>query len=216
MNEVKRYVNTVERHLRLDRPTRLRVMNDLASDLQSRLDAGETLADIQADLGDARTLAETLNQEFADHRDNASPWRWAFLGLAVFLALVFAINGLTARQQAATIGIIGGADGPTAIFVTTDYSLLNGLRDFSWLLTLVGGYWLLGPARRGSRKRLLVPIVLCGGAFLFQLVCIIQYMGSVGGDTPTMLRLLISAVAVNGIWLSGLLLWQAVRAWRRR
>ena len=61
MNEVKRYVNTVERHLHLDRSTRLRVMNDLASDLQSRLDAGETLADIQADLGDARTLAETLN-----------------------------------------------------------------------------------------------------------------------------------------------------------
>ena len=35
MNEVKRYVNTVERHLRLDRTTRLRVMNDLASDLQA-------------------------------------------------------------------------------------------------------------------------------------------------------------------------------------
>lgn len=216
MNEVKRYVNTVERHLHLDRTTRLRVMNDLASDLQSRLEAGETLADIQADLGDARTLAETLNQEFADHRDNASPWRWAFLALAVFLALVFAVNGLTARQQAATIGIIGGADGPTAIFVTTDYSFLNGLRDFSWLLTLVGGYWLLGPARRGPRKRLLVPLILCGGAFLVQLVCIFQYMGSVGGDTLTMIRFLVSAVAVNGIWLSGLLLWQAVRAWRSR
>ena len=40
MNEMKRYVNTVERCLRLDPATRLRVMNDLASDLQSRLEAG--------------------------------------------------------------------------------------------------------------------------------------------------------------------------------
>lgn len=216
MNEVKRYVNTVERYLRLDRRTRLRVMNDLASDLQSRLDAGETLEDIRADLGDARTLAETLNREFADHRDNASPWRWAFLVLAIFLALVFAVNGLSARQEAASIGIIGGADGPTAIYVTTQYSLMSGLRDLAWLVTLVGGYWLLGPARRGSRKRLLVPMILCGAACLLQLICIVGYMSSVGGDPLTMLRFLVSNVAVSGIWLSGLLLWQAVRAWRRR
>lgn len=216
MNEVKRYVNTVERHLRLDRRTRLRVMNDLASDLQSRLDAGETLEDIRADLGDARTLAETLNREFADHRDNASPWRWAFLVLAIFLALVFAVNGLSARQEAASIGIIGGADGPTAIYVTTQYSLMSGLRDLAWPVTLVGGYWLLGPARRGSRKRLLVPMILCGVACLLQLICIVGSMSSVGGDPLTMLRFLVSNVAVSGIWLSGLLLWQAMRAWRRR
>lgn len=216
MNEVKRYVNTVERNLRLDRATRLRVMNDLASDLQSRLDAGETLEDIRADLGDARTLAETLNREFADHRDNASPWRWAFLVLAIFLALVFAVNGLSARQEAASIGIIGGADGPTAIYVTTQYPLMSGLRDLAWLVTLVGGYWLLGPARRGSRKRLLVPMILCGAACLLQLICIVGSMSSVGGDPLTMLRFLVSNVAVSGIWLSGLLLWQAVRAWRRR
>ena len=91
MNEIKRYVNTVERHLHLDRATRLRVMNDLAGDLQSRLEAGESLAEIQAELGDARTLADTLNREFADHRDSASPWRWAFLALAVFLVLVLAV-----------------------------------------------------------------------------------------------------------------------------
>lgn len=216
MNEVKRYVNTVERNLRLDRATRLRVMNDLASDLQSRLDAGETLADIQADLGDARTLAETLNQEFADHRDNASPWRWAFLALAVFLALVFAVNGLTARQQAASIGIIGGADGPTAIFVTTQYGTPDALHGLSWVAALAGGYCLLGPARRGSRKRLLLPMILCGAAVLVQLVWAVNYLGSVSGDLLTMLRFLVYAMVVSGIWLSGWLLWRTVRDWRRR
>mgnify|MGYP005763467891 FL=1 len=79
MNEIKRYVNRVEWNLRLDWPTRVRVMNDLASDLQSRLEAGETLADIRADLGGPEQLAATLNEAFADHRDPAPRWRWWLL-----------------------------------------------------------------------------------------------------------------------------------------
>lgn len=214
MNEVKRYVNTVERHLHLDRSTRLRVMNDLASDLQSRLDAWETLADIQADLGDARTLAETLNREFSDHRDNASPWRWAFLVLAIFLALVFAVSGLTARQEAASIGIIGGADGPTAIYVADSFGGLDTLHTLSWLAALVGGYWLLGPARRGSRKRLLVPVILEGVSLVIQLLWLVVHMAGIG--TGVFLYLWGSTLVRSGIWLSvGLLCW-TIHDWRRR
>ncbi len=214
MNEVKRYVNTVERHLHLDRSTRLRVMNDLASDLQSRLDAGETLADIQADLGDARTLAETLNREFSDHRDNASPWRWAFLVLAIFLALVFAVSGLTARQEAASIGIIGGADGPAAIYVADSFGGLDTLHTLSWLAALVGGYWLLGPARRGSRKRLLVPVILEGVSLVIQLLWLVVHMAGIG--TGVFLYLWGSTLVRSGIWLSvGLLCW-TIHDWRRR
>ena len=214
MNEVKRYVNTVERHLHLDRSTRLRVMNDLASDLQSRLDAGETLADIQADLGDARTLAETLNREFSDHRDNASPWRWAFLVLAIFLALVFAVSGLTSRQEAASIGIIGGADGPTAIYVADSFGGLDTLYTLSWLAALVGGYWLLGPARRGSRKRLLVPVILEGVSLVIQLLWLVVHMAGIG--TGVFLYLWGSTLVRSGIWLSvGLLCW-TIHDWSRR
>ena len=214
MNEVKRYVNTVERHLHLDRSTRLRVMNDLASDLQSRLDAGETLADIQADLGDARTLAETLNREFSDHRDNASPWRWAFLVLAIFLALVFAVSGLTSRQEAASIGIIGGADGPTAIYVADSFGGLDTLHTLSWLAALVGGYWLLGPARRGSRKRLLVPVILKGVSLVIQLLWLVVHMAGIG--TGVFLYLWGSTLVRSGIWLSvGLLCW-TIHDWSRR
>lgn len=209
-------MNTVDRHLRLDRTTRLRVMNDLASDLQSRLDAGETLTDIQAELGDARTLADTLNREFADHRDNASPWRWAFLALALFLAMVFAVGGMTARQEAASIGIIGGADGPTAIYVSVQYTVLDTLYVLSWLVTLVGGYCLLGPARRGSRGRLLVPMVLCGASALVQLAWFFRSIWQFSGDITVLLPLWVSALVRSGIWLSGWLLWCTVRDWRRR
>ena len=216
MNEVKRYVNTVERHLRLDRTTRLRVMNDLASDLQSRLDAGETLEEIQADLGDARTLAYTLNREFADHQDNASPWRWAFLALAIFLALVFAVSGMTARNNAVSIGIIGGADGPTSILVSVPYTMLEVLHTISWPVTLLGGYCLLGPARRGSRKRLLVPMILCGGSVLVQIVWLFYSVWQIGGSLSVLLPLWIGAFVRSGIWLSGWLLWRTLRVWRRQ
>lgn len=216
MNEVKRYVNTVERHLRLDRTTRLRVMNDLASDLQSRLDAGETLEEIQADLGDARTLADTLNREFADHQDNASPWRWVFLALAIFLALVFAVSGMTARNNAVSIGIIGGADGPTSILVSVQYTMLEVLHTISWPVTLLGGYCLLGPARRGSRKRLLVPMILCGGSVLVQIVWLFYSVWQIGGSLSVLLPLWIGAFVRSGIWLSGWLLWRTLRVWRRQ
>ena len=87
MNEMKRYVNTVERCLRLDPATRLRVMNDLASDLQSRLEAGETMEQIRAELGGPEQLAAALEAEFAAHRDPAPRWRWWLLvGAAAVLA----------------------------------------------------------------------------------------------------------------------------------
>lgn len=216
MNEIKRYVNTVERHLHLDRATRLRVMNDLDSDLQSRLEAGESLAEIQAELGDARTLADTLNREFADHRDNASPWRWAFLALAVFLVLVLAVQALTVRQTYATIGVIGGADGPTAIFVATQRTLIDDLHGIFWPVTLVGGYCLFGPARRGSRRRLFVPMVLCGAALLVQIVWFFCSVWAIGGDISFLLPLWGGTFVRSGIWLSGWLLWRTVHEWRRR
>ena len=57
-----------------------------------------------------------------------SPWRFAFLALALVglweLAggyLMMLILGITASfpGKASSIGVIGGADGPTAIFVTS-------------------------------------------------------------------------------------------------
>ena len=59
-----------------------------------------------------------------------NPWRFAFLTLAVIcglflagelvsMALVWYLTG----NEAATLGIIGGADGPTAVFVTTQMAV---------------------------------------------------------------------------------------------
>ena len=59
--------------------------------------------------------------------DKKKRWSWACLGLSVFSCLCLAFGGLqnlilllfNKANNAASIGIIGGADGPTAIFVTS-------------------------------------------------------------------------------------------------
>lgn len=216
MNEIKRYVNAVERHLRLDRATRLRVMNDLASDLQSRLDSGETLADIQAELGDARTLADTFNREFDDHRDPASPWRWAFLTLAAAVAVGSVCAGVHTARQVTSLGIIGGADGPTTIYVATRFTAPSLLRTFAWLAGLLGGYVLLGPARR-SGKWLPLAIGLCAAGTVLALVWWVLYTVSVlSGGLPFVLYTLAAGAVYSGVWLCALLLWRALRARRRQ
>ena len=55
-----------------------------------------------------------------------NPWRWACLGLSIVCGLLFLYSSLSQLfplvsvklNEAASIGIIGGADGPTAVFVT--------------------------------------------------------------------------------------------------
>ena len=61
--------------------------------------------------------------------DKKKRWRWACLGLAIVSVIALAYRYLPAwfailsvkAEQSASIGIIGGADGPTAIFVSTRF-----------------------------------------------------------------------------------------------
>lgn len=135
MNLIKRYVNTVERNLRLDRATRLRIMRDLGSDIQARQERGETPEAILAELGPAEAVAESFNREFRDHAvPRKSRWRWLFLAGAVLAGGGAAFLGLTGFSlwkldpAASAIGVIGGSDGPTTIFVTSSVPALR----WSW------------------------------------------------------------------------------------
>ena len=89
MNPIKRYVNTVERHLRMDRHTRLRIMHDLGSEIQTRLEQGEPPEAILAELGPAAAVAESFNREFAAP-PKKSGWRWLLLACAGLAALAAA------------------------------------------------------------------------------------------------------------------------------
>lgn len=123
MSPVKRYVNAIEWKLRLPWKVRVRAMSDLSTSMTARHEAGEPYEEIMADLGTPAQVAARLNAELAEYAgDSGSPWRWLFLAAAA-LSLLWMIASLApvlfTLQASASIGVIGGADGPTAIFVAT-------------------------------------------------------------------------------------------------
>ena len=135
MNEdlkMRKYLASVERKLNMPKAVRTRVMSDLISSIQGRREAGHSHSDIFAELGTPRLVAADLNEQMKDYTYVKSPWRWVCFVIAIgsCLSLLFggAIGLLEWLMNVAinnSIGIIGGADGPTAIFITAS-------DDFIW------------------------------------------------------------------------------------
>lgn len=135
-HELDRYLGQIRRRLRVDRATRTRILSDLASDWHEREQRGQTPEQILAEMGPAKEVAESFNQAFLPQGQPARPaWRWAFLAIGILPLLAGA--GLAVGQRVVeymqdvqyirdalgaapgTVGVIGGADGPTAIFVAS-------------------------------------------------------------------------------------------------
>ena len=144
---MKKYMKDVKRKLNLPKDVKNRVMADLETSVRSRLEAGQTQEQIMAELGTPAEVAAELNGQMKEFAYEKSPWRWGCLALAAVsaLTLVFkgAINLMAAILNKATIGGIGGADGPTAIFVTRApesavYSML--ISALILVMSLVGFY----------------------------------------------------------------------------
>ena len=130
--KMKNYVNAVERRLNLPREIKARVMSDFQSSIVARREAGQTDEEIYAELGTPAKAAADLNEQMKDYTYRKSPWRFLFLGIAAIGGVRLLYDGFVSligyfilRRElvqsggAAAIGIIGGADGPTAIFLTS-------------------------------------------------------------------------------------------------
>lgn len=124
-----KYLRRVRRRLELPQNMKDRVMADFISSIQSRRDAGKTDSQIMEELGSPRSAAAVLNEQMKEYTFRKSPWRFLFGALAVYGAsrllgslvsrvIAFFVGVSMAVRDSATIGIIGGADGPTAVFVT--------------------------------------------------------------------------------------------------
>lgn len=127
---MKQYVNAIERRLNLPRELKARVMSDFISSISARRESGQTDEQIYAELGTPDKVAAELNEQMAEFTYQKSPWRFACLALAIVsgatllwkLILHILILLITRQSEAASVGVIGGADGPTAIFVTSTVS----------------------------------------------------------------------------------------------
>lgn len=227
MNEVKRYMSAIDRNLRMDRKTRARVMADLASDFQNRRDAGQSDAEIMAELGTPAQAAAEFNAAFAAEDpapDRAwgqpSRWRWLFLALAVLVLLGnFAVlwfwRYMPFYESApdGTLGIIGGADGPTAVFIT-GAGTVSGLAGPWLFVAALCGFLLLGWCRT-DRRRLWLPILLSGVPLALLAVRFIaillllprtgelrrQLLASLALSPSTWAMVLLAAVLAWAVWL---------------
>ena len=132
--KMKRYMTAIERRLNLPRDAKVRVMTDLQSSVAARREAGQSDEEIFSDLGAA--LAGAL--------------------LAAVMLVFEGITGLmvwllnVSVNESNSLGIIGGADGPTAIFVTT---APGGYDWVLWVLLLVMcgiGWWKLSHCSSGD------------------------------------------------------------------
>lgn len=128
--KMKKYVNAVERRLNMPLTVKARVMSDFQSAITARREAGMTDEEIYAEMGTPQKAAAELNEQMKEFTYRKSPWRFLFAGFAIYggirlldklwTRLVFWwVTGMFRETEAASIGIIGGADGPTAIFVTS-------------------------------------------------------------------------------------------------
>ena len=113
---------------------------------------------IVAELGKPREAAAELNRQMEEYTYQKSPWRWACLGLAIIFGWRLARHSaasilmmlLGRPGNDSSIGIIGGADGPTAIFVTSSTDTLMYRFALYGLLLILGiiGFVVLGKLKR--------------------------------------------------------------------
>ena len=134
MNEkqLARYLCAVRQRLALPKDMKDRVMDDLRSSISERREAGQTDEEIFAALGSAKQTAAELAAQLPGYAIRKSPWRFVCLGAAVLALLVGLLKTVTNLRGFASIGVIGGADGPTEIFIA-------GPQIFDWADVIAAG-----------------------------------------------------------------------------
>lgn len=188
--KIKKYVNAVERKLKMPLKMKVRINEDLGTDIHARMEAGQSVDEVLEALGSPEDVADRFNGELgAQVQSEAGLIRFLFLFLAVFMSVYTAYGFITdiyVRQfmdayLRSPVTIIGGADGPTSVFVAYNIPVLG-----NWMLS--GGFTLgcidiyLYIKRKSRRKASLVLPgiasalgVIGGGVWIFGYWDIFQY-----------------------------------------
>ena len=156
---MEKYLRAVRRRLNMPKALKDRVMADFLCSIDARREDGQKEEVILEELGNPKQAAKELNRQMQEYTYRKSPWRWGSLGLAIFSGLCLAYKGLPSlllvlfnkANNAASVGIIGGADGPTAIFVTntTTGQFFPSAGIYVLLLTMgIVGFLALGKLKR--------------------------------------------------------------------
>lgn len=159
--KMQTYIKAVERKLNMPSDVKKRVIADFVSAITARQEAGQTDTDIYAELGSPKAAAAELNEQMKDFTFTKSPWRWACLALSVVSAVIYAFGGILQattflfnKVANSSLGIIGGADGPTAIFVTTSPEAASHQKLVCLLLMAMGliGFFALRKCPKNEKE----------------------------------------------------------------
>ena len=154
---MKKYLRAVKRHLNMPKELKDRVIHDLQTSISSRQESGQSDDQIMQELGDPKQAAAELNQQMKEYTYQKSPWRWACVVLMIVSILLILFRGalglwaaMVNFQANHSIGIIGGADGPTAIFISAPegYFIQQIIIAGIMLVMSILGYWALSHIRR--------------------------------------------------------------------
>lgn len=139
----EQYIKRVKAALSVSRRSKQEIVRDLEEIFSSALEHGETEQEVIERLGMPREFARSMEEQLgidAEARRKKQRVRMAvlFIAAAVFFGTAAVIFSYITAQAALPVGVIGGADGPTAIFVTAapGLNLIN-------LFLLLGGAFLL-------------------------------------------------------------------------
>lgn len=122
--KIRTYTSAVRRRLNLPKDLKDRCLSDLETTIHARLEKDESWEAVKESLGSPKKVAEELNTQMQEYAYRKSPWRFLFLILSVLSAIWLAFYAgimMFVRfiaDAAGSVGIIGGADGPTAIMVS--------------------------------------------------------------------------------------------------
>ena len=145
--KIEKYLKAVSHRLNLPKKVKERVMSEFVSSVRARQEAGQSDEQILMDLGSPEKVAAELNEQMKEFAYRKSPWRYLFAGMAAYGAakilklllgqLLYWFMQIPVRQETASIGVIGGADGPTAVFVTSS----TATEHIVAVVLLVVGIW---------------------------------------------------------------------------
>lgn len=154
---ISQYLRQVKRRLNMPRNAKDRVISDLHSSIIARMESSQAPEDILKELGTPKQTAADLNLQMKEYTYRKSSWRWLCLALAILGCVVILFNGALGiinayLGMAASVGIIGGADGPTAIFVTASPAQFDTELFISAMVLILGiiGYIILSRLKRRS------------------------------------------------------------------
>lgn len=117
--KIKTYVNAIERRLKVSMKMKARINSDLGTEIHLLMEQGKSVDEVMQEIGTPDEVAERFNEELAEYTvEKRSPLAWLFLILAA-VSVVYGVAKVILYYASPTEGlsVIGGADGPTAVFV---------------------------------------------------------------------------------------------------